>query len=717
MRWPSLQTLRRFQNSCFIRLRGAAPAWGLGRVAFRLLVFAVPLFLLARLPGNLGRFADSMAWCLTLLLCCFVGVLLYRLVTRRLLWKVRNRLVLTCLLMGLAPVVLFGTLAGMAAYVFSGQFAISSVFGEVNSRVEHMHDRSMAQSIMLQHRLEHPAPKTLEPHSEWARPQSEPRNGTLFNVWQDGVLLPAKLAEPPSAPSASEKPAPSTARPGDPFSVQQAPLWLHAGASGVFLAGGRLYLGAAHEEQVGTHTLLVFAAAPLDRDSLASVADGIGSVSILPTPLDTPVNPDEALPPPGRLQHSPAERSDFTGLQGGALPAAAHTLDPRVFFSAPLHMVDWNTGTRTLALIGVVSRPSLLYKRLFSSSVTVGAFLRWALVAIAILFSLVELLALWMAIRLSHTITGSIADLYRATVEVEHGNLGHRIPVRRRDQLAALATSFNAMAGSVSALLVQGRENENMQRELAIAQEVQNNLFPLDPVGVPGFELHGVCKPARTVGGDYYDFIPSGSEHLYLALGDISGKGISAALLMASLHSAVRAYRFGESVENRQHPVGAPGMPTHPSPAGLLALLNRHLYTSTQPERYATLFLACYNSATRQLVYSTAGHLPPLVLCADGKVKRLDCGGSVVGLLDGMAYSEAMVQLEPGDLLIAYSDGITEPENEWGEWGEQRLLELVRRYRDQPVSVIAAHAMRAVEEWMGGGEQPDDMTLVLARQL
>ncbi|HZD77466.1 MAG TPA: PP2C family protein-serine/threonine phosphatase, partial [Acidobacteriaceae bacterium] len=129
-----------------------------------------------------------------------------------------------------------------------------------------------------------------------------------------------------------------------------------------------------------------------------------------------------------------------------------------------------------------------------------------------------------------------------------------------------------------------------------------------------------------------------------------------------------------------------------------------------------TLFLAHYNSKTRDLVYSNGGQLPPFVLCADGSVRRLDRGGSVVGLLDDLTYDEGTVTLDPGDILIAYSDGVTEPENEFGEFGEQRLIELVQRHRHLALAAISSQVMQSLRAWIGDQEQPDDITLVLARQ-
>jgi sigma-B regulation protein RsbU (phosphoserine phosphatase) len=362
---------------------------------------------------------------------------------------------------------------------------------------------------------------------------------------------------------------------------------------------------------------------------------------------------------------------------------------------------------------------------------------------LCILFALIEALALWAARRLSLHITTAVEDLYDATQRVDRGDFVHRIaaaPAGKRDQLGELARSFNRMTGSLERLLVEQQEKERMQSELTIAQEVQANLFPQQVHDLPTLQLFGICRPARTVSGDYYDFLifhhadhPDGSQGtesgVGIALGDISGKGISAALLMATLHSAVRAYRlasedlvYSESAiaaltASREDLAGDSGK-LFESPGRILSLLNRHLYRSTQPEKYATLFLAHYDMATAQLTYSNAGHLPPLVLSREGKVvHRLDRGGTVVGLMDGMRYEEDRFQMHSGDILVAYSDGITEPENDFGEFGEARLMEIVARYRDQPLHVIANQVLLALDAWIGAAEQPDDITLVLARQV
>jgi len=188
--------------------------------------------------------------------------------------------------------------------------------------------------------------------------------------------------------------------------------------------------------------------------------------------------------------------------------------DFRVPFLSTLDTTDWDTGqpAQVPATIDVHSRPSLLYRQLFGSSFD-GIVTRWwryGLVALCILFSLIEAVALWAALRLSRQITASVHQLYFATQRVDHGDLVHRIPAphsSKQDQLGELSRSFNRMTGSLERLLAEQQEKERLQSELTIAQEVQANLFPHHVHNLPTLELHGICRPARSVSGDYYDFL------------------------------------------------------------------------------------------------------------------------------------------------------------------------------------------------------------------
>jgi len=412
----------------------------------------------------------------------------------------------------------------------------------------------------------------------------------------------------------------------------------------------------------------------------------------------------------------------------GSLGAPADMMDREITFGTPLRVVDWKTGdlARAGALVRVRTRPSVLYSHLFAALGDIARGVEYILLAILIFFGVIELVALIIGTRMTSTVTGAVAHLYDATKHVDRGDFSHRIPVKSADQLAQLSLSFNSMTESIEKLIQEQKEKQRLEGELAIAQEVQAQLFPRQVSELESLEVHGFCRPARTVSGDYYDFLTASSHKLILAVGDISGKGISAALLMATIHSAVRAYSV-ESLPQMREPlaVGAVAgagriMAAWPegievSPGALLGLLNHQLYESTPPEKYATLFLGIYDGRSHQLTYSNGGHLPPILIGEDGAVRRLEAGGTVVGLFDNMAYDEGSVQMHPGEVFVAYSDGVTEPENEFGEFGEERLIDLVSANRHLSLIQISQAVTSAVDDWIGDNEQPDDITLVLAR--
>lgn len=720
--------LRNFEISVFRRVHRDPPAGKIHRIAFWLFL-AYLIFLVAQLiPGVLGQFFGVIDDLTLFLLIIFCIPLLWRWLLRSVLWKVRNRLIVTYLLMGLAPVVLFVTLAVILLYVFSGQFAIFAAHDMIEREQAHIVSVNRAFAVHAAHILAtDPKIKSMT-LPEFDSSADHEHTAVAFAAFAQDRLL--------------------TLTSSDGGAIgQQLPSWIHKSFSGVVVDQGRLFLRAVDMQNVGPTTVTTVTSLPLRKENVDEIAHDLGSVTIIPDlnvegGSEAPAKPKTnvsvgtprreqgvAIRVDGKDMDTLARESGSHRVEGGTLPPAQHFYDVPVTFVAPLETTDWQTGRPVQTFTQVTSRPSLLYNRLFITSLNTAAMWQDALVGVAIFFGLLELFAFFLAMRLNRTITQSVRDLYQGTEAIDHGDFSHRIRVTRSDQLAALSRSFNSMTSSLARLLVEQREKERLQNELSIAQEVQSNLFPRSSISLPMLELHGACYPARTVSGDYYDFLVFGNAGLGIALGDISGKGISAALLMATLHSAVRAYRFaGEELVlegNLAKAIAATHYSgeeeveageTFEQPAKILALLNRHLYRSTQPEKYATLFLAHYDGATRRLIYSNGGQLPPLLLRADDSVTRLDCGGTVVGLIDNVSYEQGVERLSPGDILIAYSDGVTEPENEFGEFGEERLLEVVRRHRDLPLEAVSEQVMQSLRSWIGGQEQPDDITLVLARQ-
>jgi sigma-B regulation protein RsbU (phosphoserine phosphatase) len=258
------------------------------------------------------------------------------------------------------------------------------------------------------------------------------------------------------------------------------------------------------------------------------------------------------------------------------------------------------------------------------------------------------------------------------------------------------------MTGSISELIEEESKRRRLENEISIAREVQNQLFPSTLPSVPGVEIEAICKAARSVSGDYYDFIQLSPTHVAIAIADISGKGISAALLMASLQAALRSQMLSEGTERL-------------CTAELVARLNKHLVRNTGDDRFATFFIAVYDSASRTLRYTNAGHLPAFLIC-HGNAELLDKGGMVLGVIDDYVYEEGSLVVGQDSLLIGYSDGLVEPENVYGEeFGIRRLRESAVRLQGAAPLMVAESLMAAAEEWAGTPEQADDMTVIVAR--
>src|SRR5712671_4220620 len=256
-------------------------------------------------------------------------------------------------------------------------------------------------------------------------------------------------------------------------------------------------------------------------------------------------------------------------------------------------------------------------------------------------------------------------------------DFSHRVQIERRDQLGELAESFNKMTGSIAELIEEENKRRRLENEISIAREVQNQLFPSTLPSVPGVEIEAICKAARSVSGDYYDFIQLSPTHVAIAIADISGKGISAALLMASLQAALRSQMLTDGTE-------------HLCTAELVARLNKHLVRNTGDDRFATFFIAVYDSATRNLRYTNAGHLPSFLICKDSAL-HLDKGGMVLGVLEDYCYEEGVVVVAPDSLLVGYSDGLVEPENVYGEeFGIRRLQQAAVHVQGAAPQVVAA---------------------------
>jgi serine phosphatase RsbU (regulator of sigma subunit) len=235
--------------------------------------------------------------------------------------------------------------------------------------------------------------------------------------------------------------------------------------------------------------------------------------------------------------------------------------------------------------------------------------------------------------------------------------------------------------------------------DLALARQVQANLFPQRMPPLKTLDYAGQCQEAQAIGGDYYDFLDLGRGRVGLVLGDVSGKGVYAALLMASLQASLRS----------QCALGAP------DPAGLLRSVNRLFRECAAPGFFATLFFAEYNDARRALRYVNCGHHPPLLVRACGRAEKLLSTATVLGVFENWDCVVGEVGVSPGDVLVMYSDGITESRSATGEFfGEDRLVGAIREHASRPAAGILS-ALAASARQFGGELQHDDLTLVVAR--
>lgn len=618
------------------------------------------LFKLFRMAGA-ADFISQWTGFLGLISCVLLLILSLRWFRKNVMWSVRNQLIVTYLFIGALPVGLMALMALGSGYLVVQHLATFLTVSEIREQEQRLSAANLA------------AIEDMQRHS-----------GTPAQIAAADVAFPGRTI----------------------FIMPEdtVPAWLKSGFSGLVFDKGEISLRAANSIQTAHGTSLVVSTVPLNQKILEKVASKLGAIT-----LEKIVEPKNSI-------------------SAGSVPTAKRKFDWELRFGGLIQTTDWKSGeSQPNLFISGSTRLSSVLASLSESmsfwSATIGLFL----VVIAILFAFVVLIATLIGARLTRTITYSVSNLYKATQHINRGDFTHRIQVKEKDQLAALQVSFNSMTANLERLIVEQKEKERLQSELEIAHEVQAQLFPRAIAGTSSLELYGICRPARIVSGDYYDFLSYGPDQIGIAVGDISGKGISAALLMATIHSAVRAYEqeqlfssvgtaaaygtttsLGAAVESHVAPA---------SPAQMLWLLNRHLFQSTQPEKYATLFLGFYDDQKHRLTYSNGGHLPPIVLSADGTVRRLEAGGTVVGLFDDREYEDETVELYPGDLFIAFSDGITEPENEFGEFGEERLIETILSYRNLPLEKITEHTVSAIQDWIGLTEQPDDITLVLARRI
>ncbi len=609
--------------------------------------------------------------------------LLFRLIgwwRDRLLWSLRNRLMVAYLFIAVVPILSIVTLAVLAGRILYSQLGAYLLHEDLQQRIAMIAD--ISEHIAAAHANlprgidEEESERVLAAQSHSVHDRELP--GLTIAFSNDANLL-RKVAGP-GAQSFSGIVQEGNRQEGDRLSLMSI-------------------RAMPERERVRVVTLRV----PVTPEFLSGIAPDLGAIQLSLTEKYVPGARKGIIYPTANGQYITADR----------IVAQNRTLQPAmIWIDVPVEVVsrldsvfvgrDGKVELLRPVLAVFNARPSQLNARMFTSFGELRDTYRQMAIGLFALFVLIGMVALIPGVVLTRRITNAVADLYQATQFVKAGDFSRRIQMKQRDQLGELGESFNQMTNSIGTLIEEQNKRQRLENEISIAREVQNQLFPSTLPSVPGVEIEAICKAARSVSGDYYDFIQLSPTHIAIAIADISGKGISAALLMASLQAALRSQMLVEGSECL-------------SMVELVSRLNKHLVRNTGDDRFATFFIGVYDSAARTLRYTNAGHLPAFLIC-NGTSERLDKGGMVLGVVEDYAYEEGSLTVGQDSLLIGYSDGLIEPENVYGEeFGIRRLEEAAVRVQGAAPLMVAESLMAAAEEWAGTPEQADDMTVIVAR--
>jgi sigma-B regulation protein RsbU (phosphoserine phosphatase) len=724
----------------------------LRRVMPRVASVAVALFVVRVFASNTafvktgaGRLFNTLVVLLVLCSLVYYGAKSLRWAKRKLLWRVRRRLVITYLFVGLTPIVLLGLLGLLASILGAGQAMSRVVIIHVNTTERHTLDTARtladAASQLPPTISEREAQRWLAERASLIRTTlpgarvavwrgsiddelhtlgqqsaaqlvSEPSDENSRGVGSDetppGAPLPAWLAGQTEWSSFSFMP------PGDssPFGAPSVRALVRRGGAGAGATAVLLVVPVSRalvgqfRETAGINLRPYF----LGAEDLDARTDGT-SVSIGSTDK-------------GRRREIRTDLDQF----GENIEGVGN-------YIVVLPATNWVSGVTDTRLSFIFNFSWADARQQLLDRSTVGQLLQRLLLITAGLFLALELSALVAAAWMTRAVTGMVHKLYVATEFIKRGDFSHRIRTRSRDQLGELAVAFNEMSANIETLLAERVEHERLEREVEIAAEVQTQLFPRRVPTLSTAEMTGECRAARGVAGDYYDYIEVAPGRVAVALGDVSGKGVSAALVMSNLQAALRAQVgiIAERVKIAERaaaavasvtgveatldaPCGVAGTDDACAVADIADQINAQLCRSTDDNRFATLFLALYDDRTRTLRYTNAGHNDALLIRADGAVEHLSEGGTLVGAFDFARYTEAQAELGAGDLLVVFSDGLSEAQNVAGEeYGEDRLAQFALTHRHLAADQLRSAIFDEVDAWTGGRERGDDQTVVILK--
>ncbi|MGE0128054.1 MAG: PP2C family protein-serine/threonine phosphatase [Blastocatellales bacterium] len=684
-----------------------------------------------------------------------------RWIAGNLLWRVRRRLIVTYLLIGALPLLLMMALVALILLAVVVQSSVNLVGRQLDGYLEQ--SQAAAQALSRDLNKLDAANFGEGQRAEQLRRQLQERADSLAPIfpdvtltvrWNDSVGVPRAASvngfnvtvRGPASKNATSGPT------GDDPSLTGSvppPQWLLA-----ILDRDQEFHGLVVEEnQPARRRIHALHVIKLNQQASAifqlsyPISENLCAHLSHTTDLD--VKPSTANFPLVMTPHGPqpdVEKAEMTGgFQGGGWP---------IF--KPI--TEWRTGDRmeneALRVDLSFILPTRIYQRVqqFRSGSAFGSVVVLGLTGSIIFFLLIALGAITYAVILTRSITGAVHHLYQGTMKVEAGDLDHEIPITGHDQLGGLSKSFNRMTSSIRELLRVSAEKQRLDQEMKIAAAVQSRLFPRS---IPKSEkldiAKGVCIPARSVSGDYYDLLDVAPGVIGIVIADVCGKGVSAALMMANLQANLRGqaqahrdvynYKIKLAAQSESSDArgdlaveGASAQPaalstdsrvggTRPdlNPVRrIVERVNQQVAESVMDASFITFFYAEFDEQRSALRYTNAGHNPPLLFRGGRKtkerIKRLEVGGTVLGLFCDAEFEEDEIQLESGDALVAFTDGLIEARSPLGEeFGEDHLIEVLLKHGHLPAAQIESAILRAVEDWTAEAEQEDDLTLLILK--
>ena len=616
---------------------------------------------------------------------------LFLLAKRRLLWRVRRKLILSYIFIGVVPALLivgFFLLSANVVAMNVSAYLFKDGYDDIVADVK-LAAQAAAGEIGRQPAV---AGETLR-RSQSAVSQRYPTFSMAFVPSNPGALASVQAGdwEHQAAPAAIPPWAASAGFGGTTFIAGDEPGEVQLVIRSVVPARGPA-------GDVG----FVVADVPVDDHLLDRLRETTGVKGRTPR-FTAPVSTDD---------RTPQQLLAPLGTEAGTFAPFKNSL-------TFLDTVNWENGRPNSATVSMVFDVGELWGRLSKAQSQniklrgedLGQVFLFALALVAILFLIIQGVALLMGLTLARSITSSIHELFMGTERVREGDFTHRINIYTNDQLGELAGSFNQMTGSIEGLLLTAAEKKRMEEELRIARQIQMSLLPRGAIDVPGLGITALCVPAREVGGDYYDFFHLADDRLGVLIADVAGKGTSAALYMAELKGLVLALSQ-----------------SHVSPRSLLLEVNRIISENLDSRSFITMTYAVIDMRVGTMTYCRAGHTPlvykggPRSTGMPG-AQVLTPSGMVVGLrFPGAAekfdelLEEHRIDLSVGDVIVLYTDGITEAMNPSSDlFGEARLSAIVEEHGHLDSAELRERILREIESFVSGADQHDDMTMILVK--